>query len=98
MKGETVMAEATSKARKHRRTQAGFVIVANKTPKTIRVQIQYLVKHPIYGKFMRRQTVLTVHDEKQEAKVGDKVEVMQCRPISKTKTWRLMKVVEAAKV
>ena len=64
--------------------------------KTIGVTIQYLVKHPKYGKFLRRCTVLHAHDEKNECVLGDKVEVMECRPVSKTKHWRLVRIVHAA--
>jgi small subunit ribosomal protein S17 len=62
--------------------------------KTIKVGIHYLVKHPKYGKYIRRRTVLHVHDERNEAKVGDRVEIAECRPISKTKSWVLLRVVE----
>ena len=56
--------------------------------------IDYKVKHPKYGKYVRRRTTLGVHDENNVAKIGDFVEVVQCRPYSKTKTWRLVKVLE----
>ncbi len=87
---------ADTKQRKDRRVLQGIVTSAHKTPKTIRVEVQYSVKHPVYGKFMRRSTKVHAHDENAEAKQGDLVQVMECRPISKTKTWRLMKVLEAA--
>lgn len=77
--------------RRLRRVRTGFV-TSTKCAKTIRVEVGYLVKHPKYGKMMRRRTVLCAHDEKSEAKIGDKVEVAQCRPMSKTKAWRLVKV------
>ena len=83
------------KVRKPRRVMMGVVSSAHKTPKTIRVEVRYQVRHPIYGKYMRRTTHLHVHDEKQEAALGDVVEVMESRPISKTKTWRLVKVVSS---
>ena len=60
--------------------------------KTIRVVVNYSTRHPLYGKYVRRRSVLHVHDERNEAKVGDRVEVMACRPISKTKHWRLVRV------
>jgi len=85
-----------TKQRKNRRTAIGVVIAAHKTPKTIKVEVQYKVRHPIYGKYIRRKTVLHAHDEKGEAKLGDRVNVMECRPISKTKSWRLVKVIESA--
>jgi small subunit ribosomal protein S17 len=52
-----------------------------------------LVRHPKYGKLLRRKTVLHAHDEKNEAKVGDRVEIVECRPISKTKSWRLSRLI-----
>jgi len=92
------MAESVEqkKSRKVRRSRVGVVTSANKAPKTLRVAIEYQVSHPIYGKIMRRTTKLHVHDEKETAKLGDRVEVMECRPISKTKTWRLVRVLERA--
>ena len=57
--------------------------------------INYLVRHPKYGKYVRRRTSLHVHDERNEARVGDRVEIAECRPISKTKSWTLMRVVES---
>lgn len=64
--------------------------------KTIKVAVDYKVKHPKYGKYVRRRTMLGVHDEGNQAKVGDLVEVAQCRPVAKTKSWRLVKVMEKA--
>ena len=88
------MAESMDKTkqRKKRRTEVGVVTSAHKTPKTISVEVKYQVRHPLYGKIIRRSTVLHAHDAKREAELGDKVQVMQCRPISKTKSWRLVKV------
>jgi small subunit ribosomal protein S17 len=57
------------------------------------VEIPRLVKHPVYGKYIRRRTVCHVHDEKNESKLGDMVEIMETRPLSKTKSWRLIRVV-----
>lgn len=82
--------------RPHRRMVTGVVTTANKTPKTIKVSVEYQTRHAKYGKTLRRQTRYTAHDEKGEARMGDKVELMECRPISKTKTWRLVRVVQAA--
>ena len=73
----------------------GVVSAANRE-KTCRVSIDYLTRHPKYGKYIRQRTVLHVHDEANAAKVGDKVEIAECRPISKTKSWVLLRVVEAA--
>jgi len=82
--------------RKARRQMVGVVTAAHKTPKTLRVEVEFLVRHPKYGKYMRDRSILHVHDEKQEAALGDRVQVMECRPISKLKTWRLVKVLERA--
>ncbi len=82
--------------RQHRRLVEGVVTMANKTPKTIKVAVEYQTRHPKYGKILRRLTKYTAHDEKGEARVGDTVELMECRPISKTKVWRLVRVLRAA--
>ena len=88
--------QPAAKERNVRRSIVGRVVVANRTPKTIKVEVDYLSRHPKYGKYMRRSSRVTVHDEKNEAKSGDRVEISECRPISKTKSWRLVKVVQAA--
>lgn len=62
--------------------------------KTRKVVVRFVAKHPKYGKFIKRRTVLHVHDEANESRTGDVVEVAQCRPVSKTKCWRLVRVVE----
>lgn len=92
------MADNTEQAkqRKGRRMAIGVVISAHKTPKTLRVEVQYKIRHCIYGKYVRRRTILHAHDEKEEANEGDLVQLMECRPISKSKTWRLVKVMERA--
>ncbi|MEO1007132.1 MAG: 30S ribosomal protein S17 [Planctomycetota bacterium] len=61
--------------------------------KTIKVVVSYVARHPKYGKYVRRRTVLHAHDEDNAARVGDRVEVVPCRPMSKTKSWRLSRVV-----
>jgi small subunit ribosomal protein S17 len=71
------------------------VVTSAKPNKTIRVEVPFLTRHPKYGKFIRRRTVIHAHDEKNEAREGDRVEVMACRPISKTKSWRLVRIVES---
>jgi len=63
--------------------------------KSCKVTINYLVRHPKYGKYVRRRTSLHVHDEQNAAQIGDRVEIAECRPISKTKSWTLMRVVES---
>ena len=70
------------------------VVTSDKGDKTIRVAYLYSVKHPRYGKYIRRRTTLHAHDEDNVAQTGDRVEVMVCRPISKTKCWRLVRVLE----
>ena len=72
------------------------VVVSKSGDKSIKVAIDYKVKHPKYGKYVRRRTTLAVHDETNLAKVGDMVEVAESRPYSKTKNWRLVGVVEKA--
>ncbi|HMN95655.1 MAG TPA: 30S ribosomal protein S17 [Phycisphaerales bacterium] len=70
------------------------VVDSDSRDKTRRVVIAYASKHPKYGKYVRRRTVLHVHDEKNESRVGDRVEIAECRPISKSKSWILVRVVE----
>jgi len=79
-----------------RKTKTGKV-TSDKMDKTIVVAIEYNVKHPLYGKFIRRTFKLKAHDENNECKVGDRVKVMETRPISKDKRWRLVSIVETAK-
>jgi small subunit ribosomal protein S17 len=78
--------------RKLRNRQIGMV-TSDKVSKTRKVVIEYLARHAKYNKYVKRQTVLHVHDEKNECRTGDQVEVMSCRPMSKTKTWRLVRIV-----
>lgn len=70
------------------------VVETDQRDQTRRVVIKSVAKHPKYGKYINRRTVLHVHDENNESHTGDKVEVVECRPISKTKCWRLLRVVE----
>ncbi|MBL7864768.1 MAG: 30S ribosomal protein S17 [Cyclobacteriaceae bacterium] len=72
-------------------------VVSNKMQKSITIAIDRKVKHPIYGKFMKKTTKLMAHDEKNEAGIGDTVRIMETRPLSKNKRWRLVEVVEKAK-
>lgn len=69
-------------------------VVSDKGNKTIRVRYDFMVKHDKYGKYYRRSTILSTHDENNDAKAGDIVEVVSCRRVSKTKCWRLLRVVE----
>ncbi len=71
-------------------------VVSNKMQKTITVQVERRLQHPMYGKYLTRRSKLHAHDEKNESKEGDLVMIEQCRPLSKTKTWRLVKVIERA--
>lgn len=77
------------------RTVQGRVI-SDKMDKSFTIAIERMVKHPLYGKFIRRTTKLHVHDEANDANVGDLVEIRECRPISKTKSWTLVRVIEKA--
>ena len=77
------------------RTVTGQV-VSNKADKTITVLLERKLKHPIYGKFVKRSTKVHAHDEKNECSIGDYVTVEECRPMSKTKTWRLVSIDERA--
>jgi small subunit ribosomal protein S17 len=79
------------------RTSLGRV-VSDKGDKSIVVAIERMVKHPIYGKFVKRTTKIHAHDENNECGLGDTVEIQECRPLSKTKSWTLVKVVEKAKI
>ena len=72
------------------------VVDSDKRDKSCTVSINYLVKHEKYGKYIRKRTRIHVHDEGNAAKIGDRVEIVECRPISKTKSWTLVRVVEAA--
>src|SRR5262245_16387384 len=72
------------------------VVASDKGDKTIKVVVNYQTKHPKYGKFLKRRTVRHAHDEKNDAKEGDRVEIAECRPMSKTKHHRLLRVVERA--
>ena len=69
-------------------------VVSDKMDKTVTVVVERRVKHPLYGKFVRRSTKVHAHDENNECRVGDVVVVEQCRPLSKTKTWKFTKLVE----
>ena len=73
------------------------VVESDSRDKTRKVAVQYTVKHPKYGKYIRRKTVLQAHDEANASKVGDRVEIAECRPISKTKSWVVLRVVGEGK-
>ena len=91
-------AKTTDEGAKERamlRTIVG-VVASDKADKTIKVVVAFQTKHAKYGKFLKRRTTLHAHDEKNEAKEGDRVEIAECRPLSKTKHHRLIRIVEKA--
>jgi small subunit ribosomal protein S17 len=83
-------------ARKFRKERIGRV-VSNKMQSTITVAVERKVKHPIYGKFMTRTTKFMAHDASNDCKIGDTVKIMETRPLSKLKRWRLVEILERAK-
>lgn len=86
----------TTLQRNIRKERVGKV-VSNKMTKSITVAVERKVKHPIYGKFMKKTTKLMAHDEKNECGIGDTVRIMETRPLSKRKCWRLVEIIEKAK-
>ena len=88
----------TGTANRRLRRQRFGVVESDVRDKTIKVRIDRLEKHEKYGKYLRRGTVFHVHDEKNEAKLGDVVEIAECRPISRTKSWRLVRIVRSRPV
>lgn len=86
---------ATTGTRRIRPRLVG-VVTSDKAAKTIKVEASYLAKHRRYGKYVRRRTVVIAHDPEERAHVGDQVEVMACRPISKTKFYRLLNILRTA--
>ncbi|MGC0271857.1 30S ribosomal protein S17 [Pseudactinotalea sp. Z1739] len=89
-------AEDATTARGYRKTRRGYV-VSDKMDKTVVVEVEDRVKHPLYGKVIRRSTRVKAHDEANEAGVGDLVRIMETRPLSATKRWRIVSIVEKAK-
>lgn len=87
---------ATQKPRGRRKTRIGYV-VSDKMQKTIVVELEDRVKHPLYGKVIRRTSKVKAHDEHGIAGIGDRVQLMETRPLSATKRWRLVEVLEKAK-
>ena len=79
------------------RKQRVGTVVSNKMAKSIIVKVERSLKHPLYGKFMKRSTKLVAHDEKNESGIGDRVRIAETRPLSKTKKWRLVEIIEKAK-
>ncbi|MBI5691559.1 MAG: 30S ribosomal protein S17 [Verrucomicrobia bacterium] len=91
------MSSATTGQRTQRKIQIGFVS-SRSGDKSIKVTVAYKTPHPLYQKVVNRQTVLHVHDEKNETRVGDKVEVMETRPLSRLKRWRVTAILQKAVV
>jgi small subunit ribosomal protein S17 len=95
--GGAETAEAASKERKIPKTVVG-VVTSDKMQKTRTVTVTRLEAHPLYGKYLRRRTKFKAHDEGEISHIGDTVRIAACRPVAKTKSWRLLEVVEKAKV
>ena len=95
VKDEAVAAEA-AQDRKYRKSRQGYV-VSDKMDKTVVVEVEDRVKHALYGKVLRRTRKLYVHDEQNACGVGDRVSLMETRPLSATKRWRVVQVLERAK-
>ncbi len=92
---DKVEPDQTEADRGRRRTEIG-VVTSDKMNKTRRVEIPRLVKHPRYGKYIKRRTICHIHDDNNESRLGDTVEIMETRPISKLKHWRLIRIVTKA--
>lgn len=91
------MSETNQSDAGKQRTVTGRV-VSNGMDKTAAIAVERLVKHPVYGKFIRRTSKLLAHDENNECQVGDTVEIAECRPISRRKAWRVVNIVERAEI
>ena len=94
VKDETV--STTPEARAHRKTRVGLVL-SDKMDKTVTVEVEDRVKHKLYGKVLRRTSKLKAHDEQNAAGIGDRVLLMETRPLSATKRWRIVEILEKAK-
>ncbi|HEY5123713.1 MAG TPA: 30S ribosomal protein S17 [Ignavibacteria bacterium] len=91
-----VVSEEVSNKRNNRKTKVGKVL-SDKMDKSITVSVEKKVKHPLYKKFYKKTTKFMAHDEKNECRTGDIVKIMEVRPLSKNKRWRLVEIVEKAK-
>jgi len=87
---------STTTERKRRKTRIG-IVSSDKMTKTITVAVERKVQHPIYGKFVKKTTKFHAHDENNAAGIGDVVRIMETRPLSRTKRWRLVEIIEKAK-
>jgi small subunit ribosomal protein S17 len=92
----TVTSVTSVEERNYRKTRQGYV-VSDKMDKTVVVEVEDRVKHPLYGKVIRRSSKVKAHDEANEAGVGDRVMIMETRPLSATKHWRVVEILERAK-
>ena len=92
----TTQTAAQAPARSNRKVRIG-IVSSNKMTKTITVEVERRIKHPIYGKFLKKTTSFHAHDEENTAGIGDIVRIMETRPLSKTKRWRLVEIIEKAK-
>ena len=90
------MSSEQTLTRNLRKTRIG-IITSDKMVKTITVAVERRVKHPLYGKFMKKTKKYHAHDEENTARIGDRVRIMETRPLSKSKRWRLVEVIERAK-
>ena len=96
MSTDTTQAVERQVSRSARKERIG-VVISDRMDKTILVAVQRQIKHPIYGKFIKKTTKLMAHDERNDAKQGDSVRIMETRPLSKHKRWRLAEVLERAR-
>jgi small subunit ribosomal protein S17 len=96
MQVEEKQVEETQVERRARKERVGKV-TSNKMNKSITVVVERKLKHPIYGKFLSKSKKFMAHDENQECNIGDIVKIMECRPLSKNKRWRLVQIIEKAK-
>ena len=87
----------TSSATRNIRKEKIGTVVSNKMEKTIIIAVQRRIKHPLYGKFIKKTTKFVAHDENNDSKEGDLVKITETRPLSKTKNWRLVQILERAK-
>jgi len=95
-KNESETARSAEQERNSRKTRVGMV-VSDKMQKTVVVSIERRVQHPVYGKMVRRTKKLKAHDEENQAKTGDTVRIMETRPLSKDKRWRVVEIIERAR-
>jgi len=96
MEMENTVENVAEKARKSKKEFIG-IVKSDKMEKTIVVSIETLKLHPLYKKYVKRAKKVKAHDEKNEAKIGDRVRVIECRPISKEKCWKLVEIIERAR-